>query len=34
MGPIFIGIAGAFIYLAIAEWRVRRRYPSTYDSLF
>jgi hypothetical protein len=34
MGPIFLGIAGAFLYLAIAEWRVRRRYPSTYDSLF
>ena len=34
MGPIFAGIAGAFIWLAVAEWRVRRRYPSTYDSLF
>ena len=34
MGPIFLGIAGAFLYLAIAEWRVRRRYPSNYDSLF
>jgi hypothetical protein len=34
MGPIFAGIVGAFIWLAIAEWRVRRRYPSTYDSLF
>jgi uncharacterized membrane protein len=34
MGPIFVAIAGAFIWLAIAEWRVRRRYPSTYDSLF
>jgi len=34
MGPIFAGIVGAFIWLAVAEWRVRRRYPSTYDSLF
>ena len=34
MGPIFAAIAGAFIWLGIAEWRVRRRYPSTYDSLF
>jgi hypothetical protein len=34
MGPIFAMIAGAFIWLGIAEWRVRRRYPSTYDSLF
>jgi hypothetical protein len=34
MGPIFLGIGGAFIWLAVAEWRVRRRYPSTYDSLF
>ena len=34
MGPIFAAIAGAFIWLAVAEWRVRRRYPSTYDSLF
>jgi uncharacterized membrane protein len=34
MGPIFLAIAGAFLWLAIAEWRVRRRYPSTYDSLF
>jgi hypothetical protein len=34
MGPIFATIAGAFIWLGIAEWRVRRRYPSTYDSLF
>jgi hypothetical protein len=34
MGPIFGAIAGAFIWLAVAEWRVRRRYPSNYDSLF
>jgi hypothetical protein len=34
MGPIFLAIAGAFAWLGIAEWRVRRRYPSTYDSLF
>jgi len=34
MGPIFGAIAGAFIWLGVAEWRVRRRYPSTYDSLF
>jgi len=34
MGPIFVAIVGAFIWLAVAEWRVRRRYPSTYDSLF
>jgi hypothetical protein len=34
MGPIFAAIAGAFIWLGVAEWRVRRRYPSTYDSLF
>jgi len=34
MGPIFGALMGAFIWLAVAEWRVRRRYPSTYDSLF
>jgi hypothetical protein len=34
MGPIFAAIAGAFIWLGVAEWRVRRRYPNTYDSLF
>ena len=34
MGPIFGAIAGAFIWLGVAEWRVRRRYPSNYDSLF
>jgi hypothetical protein len=34
MGPIFATIAAAFIWLGIAEWRVRRRYPNTYDSLF
>ena len=34
MGPIFLAIVGAFIWLAVAEWRVRRRYPSPYDSLF
>ena len=34
MGPIFLAIVGSFIWLAVAEWRVRRRYPSTYDSLF
>jgi hypothetical protein len=34
MGPIFGAIAGAFIWLGVAEWRVRRRYPSSYDSLF
>jgi hypothetical protein len=34
MGPIFAVLAGAFIWLGVAEWRVRRRYPSTYDSLF
>jgi hypothetical protein len=34
MGPIFAAIAGAFIWLGFAEWRVRRRYPNTYDSLF
>jgi uncharacterized membrane protein len=34
VGPIFTALVGAFLWLAIAEWRVRRRYPSTYDSLF
>ena len=34
MGPIFVAIAGSFIWLGISEWRTRRRYPSTYDSLF
>ena len=34
MGPIFLAIAGSFAWLGFAEWRVRRRYPSTYDSLF
>lgn len=34
VGPIFTALVGAFLWLAVAEWRVRRRYPSTYDSLF
>ncbi len=34
VGPIFAALMGAFLWLAVAEWRVRRRYPSTYDSLF
>jgi hypothetical protein len=34
VGPIFAALAGSFIWLGFAEWRVRRRYPSTYDSLF
>jgi hypothetical protein len=34
IGPIFSGLVGSFLWLAIAEWRVRRRYPSSYESLF
>jgi hypothetical protein len=34
VGPIFAALVGAFAWLGIAEWRVRRRYPDTYDSLF
>jgi hypothetical protein len=34
VGPIFAALVGAFLWLAVAEWRVRRRYPNTYDSLF
>ena len=34
MGPIFAALMGALIYLAVAEWRVRRRYPVSNDSLF
>jgi hypothetical protein len=34
VGPIFAALVGSFLWLGIAEWRVRRRYPGTYDSLF
>lgn len=34
VGPIFTALVGAFLWLAVAEWRVRRRYPSSYESLF
>jgi hypothetical protein len=34
VGPIFAGLVASFLWLAVAEWRVRRRYPDTYDSLF
>jgi hypothetical protein len=34
LGPIITALAGALIYLAVAEWRVRRRYPVVNDSLF
>lgn len=34
VGPIFLALAGSFLWLGFAEWRVRRRYPNTYDSLF
>jgi hypothetical protein len=34
IGPIFTALVGSFLWLAVAEWRVRRRYPSTYESLF
>jgi hypothetical protein len=34
VGPIFAALAGSFLWLGYAEWRVRRRYPNTYDSLF
>jgi hypothetical protein len=34
VGPIFAVLVGAFGWLGIAEWRVRRRYPGAYDSLF
>jgi hypothetical protein len=34
LGPILAALAGALIYLAVAEWRVRRRYPVVNDSLF
>jgi hypothetical protein len=34
LGPIIATLAGALIYLAVAEWRVRRRYPIVNDSLF
>ena len=34
VGPIFAALAGSLMWLGFAEWRVRRRYPSTYDSLF
>jgi hypothetical protein len=33
VGPIFATLAGAFIWLGIAEWRVRRRYSFT-DSMY
>jgi len=34
VGPIFAALAGSFLWLGFAEWRVRRLYPNTYDSLF
>ncbi len=34
MGPILTALLGALIYLGVAEWRVRRRYPVVNDSLF
>jgi uncharacterized membrane protein len=32
VAPIFAALAGAFLWLGIAEWRVRRRYAGFYSS--
>ncbi len=34
VGPIFLALTGAFAWLGIAEWRVRRRHADFYRSMY
>ncbi len=34
VGPIFAALAGAFAWLGVAEWRVKRRYGVFNDSMY